>query len=150
MNGLDDLLDEVLREDGNQRLPPGMKKRILAALPVKTNPSHGRRAMWVGVAAAMLVGIFSMATWTPAPRSGGPIVATDSDHSSLVRSANSQALGEASRTRLLSYARKSDGRKSTSHGSIRIDRVVIEPLVIEPIEIASVASSGSTMKGKLR
>jgi hypothetical protein len=161
MNTFDDLLDEVLREDGNQQLPPGMKKRILAALPHKTNQFPGQRAMWAGVAAAMLIGVSGIATRTPVHTSGRPIVATGSDQSSVGRSANLNALGEAHRTPLSSSAQKPGGRKSilyksiwnrspSQQRSIRIAPVVLEPLVIKPIEIASMTPSGSTMKGKLR
>jgi len=161
MNRFDDLLYEILREDGNQQLPPGMKKRILAALPHKTNQFPGQRAMWVGVAASMLIGVFGIATWTLVHTSGGPIVATGPDQSSLVRSANPNALGEAGRTHPPASAQKPGGRKSILHKSIwnrlpsqqrsiRIAPVVIEPLVIKPIEIASMPPSGSTMKGKQR
>jgi hypothetical protein len=161
MNVFDDLLYELLREDGNQQLPPGMKKRIFAALAHKTNQVPGQMAMWAGVAAAMLIGVFGIATWTLVHSSGGPIVATDSDQSWLVRSANPHALGEAGRTHLASTAQKPGGRKSNLHKSIwnrlpsqqrsiRIAPVVIEPLVIKPIEIASITSNGSTMKGKSR
>jgi hypothetical protein len=161
MNTFDDLLDDVLREDGNQQLPPEMKKRTLAALPHKTNQFPGQRAMWAGVAAATLIGVFGIATWTLVHTSGGPIVATGSDQSSLVRSSNPNALGEAGRTHLPSPAQKPGGQKSilyksignrspSQQRSIRIAPVVIEPLVIKPIEIASMTPSGSTMKGKLR
>jgi hypothetical protein len=161
MNMFDDLLCEVLREDGNQQLPPGMKNRILAALPHKTNQFPGQRAMWVGVAAAMLIGVFGMATWTLLYTNGSPIVATDSNQSSLVRSAPPNALGEARRTHLSSSAQKPCRRKSilyqsiwnplpSEQWSIRIAPVVIEPLVIKPVEIVSMTPGGSTMKGKLR
>jgi hypothetical protein len=161
MNIFDDLLDEVLTEDGNKQLPPGMKKRMLAALPHKTNQFPGQRTMWVGVAAAMLIGVFGIATWTLVHTNSGPIVATDSDQNSLVRSVNPNGLGGAGRTHLPASAQKPGGRKSILHisiwtrlpsqqRSIRIAPVVIEPLAIKPIEIASMTPSGSTMKGKLR
>jgi len=161
MTLFEDLLDEVLIEDGNQQAPSGMKKRILAALPHKTNQFPGQQAMWSGVAAAMLIGVFGIATWTRVHVSVGPIVATASHQSSLVRSANPNALEEAGRTHLLSFAQKPARRKSilcksiwnrlpSQQRSIRIAPVVIEPLVIKPIEIASMTPSGSTMKGKLR
>jgi hypothetical protein len=161
MNAFDDLLYEVLREDGTQQLPPGMKKKILAALPVKANQFSGQRAIWVGVAAAMLIGVFGVATRTLVHTSGGPIIVPASDQSSLARPADRHTLGEGGRTHLLSSAQKQAGRKSVLHESIRprlpsqkrsirIAPVVIEPLVIKPIEIASMTPSGSTMKGKLR
>jgi len=161
MNGFDELLNEVLREDGNQQLPPGMNKRIFAALPHKNHQFPGQSAMWVGLAAAMLIGVFGIATWTLVRTSRGPRVATYSDQTSLERSANPHAPGEAGRTHLPSSAQKPGGRKSILHRpiwnqllsqqrSIRITPVVIDPLVIKPIEIASITPRGSAPKGKLR
>jgi hypothetical protein len=160
MNIFDDLLYEALRKDGNQQPPPGMKKRILAALPVKANQFSGQRAIWGGIAAAMLIGVFSVAMWTLVHTSGGPI-APASDQSSLTRPADPHTLGERGRPYLPSSAQKPAGWKSilpksirprlpSQQRSIRIAPVVIEPLVIKPIEIASMTPSGSTMKGKLR
>ena len=161
MNEFDGLLYEVLREDSNQQIPPGMKNRILAALPHQTYLLPGHGSMWIGVAAAMLIGVFGIATWILVYTSSGPRVASDSDQSLLMRCANPLTLGEAGQTDVRSTAQKPDGRKSTlrrsignrllsQQGSIRIAPVVIEPLAIRPIEIASMTPGGSTLKGKLR
>jgi hypothetical protein len=161
MNGFDDLLYEVLREDGNQQLPPGMNKRILAALPHKNHQFPGQSAMRVGLAAAMLIGVFDIATWILVHTSRSPMVATYSDQRSLERSANPHASGEAGRTHLPSSAQKPRDRKpilhrpiwnqlSSQQRSIRITPVVIDPLLIKPIEIASITPRGSATKGKLR
>jgi hypothetical protein len=158
MNVFDDLLHEVLREDGNQQAPPGMKKRILAALPHKSNHFPGQRAMWAGIAAAMLVGVFGIVTRLLLHTNGGLIVASDPDQRSVVRFANPNALGEAGRSHL-PPSEKPAVRKAILHGSIRnrlappqrpiqIAPVVLEPLVIKPIEIASMTPNGSNMKGK--
>lgn len=161
MNRFDDLLYKVLREDGNQQLPPGMNKRILAALPHENHQFPGQSAMRVGLAAAMLIAAFGIATWTLVHTSRGPIVATFSDPRSLERSANPHASGEARPAHLPLSAHQPRDRKSVLHRpiwnqlssqqrSIRITPVVIDPLVIKPIEIASITPRGSATKGKLR
>jgi hypothetical protein len=161
MNVFDDLLYEVLHQDGNQQPPLGMKKKILAALPVKATQFSGQRTIWVGVAAAMLIGVFGVATWTLVHTRSGPTIAPASDQRSLMGPADPHTLVEGRRPDLPTSAQKPPGRKLMLHKSIRpqspsqqrairIAPVVIEPLVIKPIEIASMTPSSSTMKGTLR
>src|ERR1700677_4979168 len=64
MNEFDDLLNDVLRQDGTQKPPPGMKGRILAALPAERGQLSGPRAIWVGTAAVLLIGVVGGAAWT--------------------------------------------------------------------------------------
>jgi hypothetical protein len=136
MNGFDDLLYKVLQEDCNQQLPPGMKGRVLSALPHENNQFPSQSAMWVGLAAAMLIGLFGIATWTQLRTNRGPMVTTNSAQSLLEQSANPQASGEAARTHLGLSAEKPGGRKSILHRSVRNQlplqkrSIQITPLVI--------------------
>jgi hypothetical protein len=161
MNGFDDLLYRVLQEDCNQQLPPGMKERVLSVLAHENNQFPNQSAMWIGLAAAMLIGLFGIATWTQLRTNRGPMVTTNSAQSLLEQSATPQELGEAARTHLHLSAEKPGARKSILHGSVRnqsslqrqsiqITPLVIQPLVINPIEIASITPRGAAMKGKLR
>jgi hypothetical protein len=161
MTGFDDLLHQVLQEDCNQQLPPGLKERVFSALVRENNQLPGQRAMWARLAAAMLIGLFGIATWTQLRTNRVPMVATNSAQSLLKQSATPRALGKAARTGLGLSAEKPGERKSTLNRSVRnqlpsqkqpiqITPLVIQPLEIHPIEIASITSRGSAMKGKLR
>jgi hypothetical protein len=163
MNEFDDLLNEVLRQDGNQQLPSDMRKRIIAALPPQRTRFSGRWAIWVGTAAAILVAVVAGATWTRV-RTRNPLpVAPTSGQVSLKRPGNLPKLVESHRRGFPQSGQNPAGRRLMSHASIAIhprlplqqraiciEPVNIEALVIKPIEIASVIPSGSTMKGKIR
>jgi hypothetical protein len=157
MNEFDDLLNQVLRHDGNQQLPPGMKRRILAALPAEGNQFSSQRAIWVATAAALLMGVVGAATWTMERTRSGLTVAPASKQVSLTPPVDPAKLVDNQRPGLPSSAHNPNGRKwvasihsglPSQQRAIRIDPVAIEPVVIKPIEIAALTSIGSTMKGK--
>jgi hypothetical protein len=161
MNEFDRLLNEVLRQDGTQQLPPGMKERILAALPAGRNLFSGQRAIRVGTAAALLIGVFGAAMWTIVRTKSGLTVAPASKQVSLTMPVDRAKLAASHSPGPSSSAHAPNGRKLSVYPSIHprpalqqsaiwIAPVAIEPLVIKPIEIASLKPSGSTMKGTIR
>jgi hypothetical protein len=161
MNEFDDLLNDVLRQDGTPKPPPGMKERILAALPADRAQLSGHRAIWVGTAAVLLIGVVGGAAWTMLRTKSGPTVAPASTQVLLTRPADPARLVDSLRTVPPASAHQPNGRRLILHASIhpqpvsqqhaiRISPVAIEPLLIEPIEIASLKPGSSTMKGTIR
>lgn len=160
MNDFDELLNEVLRRDVNPQPPSGLKKRIIAGLPVENKHSPDRRRAWVGVAAAIMVGL---AMWTLARmRIAFPVVAP-SEKVSLTRPDNSPEPIESHEAELLKLDQKPGARRLTPHlriavhphsvsqqSAIRIAPLEIGPIVVQSIEIASIAPGGSTRRGKIR
>jgi hypothetical protein len=159
MNEFDDLLNEILSQEGNQQLPPGMERRIVSALPVERNQFSTQRAIWVGTAAVLLMGVVGAATWTMVRTGSSFVVAPASEQISLTRLVDPAKLVESQRPGLPSAGHEPSGRKSmaslrprlaSQQRAIRIAPVVFEPVVIKPIEIAALTTVGSTTKGKLR
>jgi hypothetical protein len=161
MNEFDELLNEVLRQEGTQQLPPGMRERILAALPAEKNQFSGQRAIWVGTAAALLIGVVAGTTWTIVRTRSGLTAPPASKQVSFTRPVDPAKWLESHRPGLPSSAHKQSERKLMWHAPIHprpasrqraiwITPVAIQPMVIKPIEIASLKLSGSTMKGRKR
>jgi hypothetical protein len=159
MSEFDELLNEVLSQDGNQQLPPGAKRRLLAALPTERNRFPDQRAIWVGTAAVLLVGVVGGATWTMVRTRSALPVAPAYKQVSLTRPVDPGKPVESQRPGLASSGHEANGQKSmasthpwpaSQQDVIRIAPVAFEPVVIRPIEISSLAPVGSTTKGKLR
>jgi hypothetical protein len=159
MNEFDDLLNQVLRQEGNRQLPPGMERRILSALPAERNQFSTQKAIWVGTAATLLMGVVGAATWTMVRTRSVFVVAPASKQVLLTRPVDPDKLVESQRPGLPSSGHQPSGTKSTAsihpplasqQRAIRIAPVVFEPVVIKPIEIAALTAVGSTTKGKLR
>jgi hypothetical protein len=159
MNEFDDLLNQVLRQEGNQQLPPGMERRILSALPAERNQFSTQRAIGVGTAAALLMGVVGAATCTLVRTRSASEVAPASKQVWLTRPVDPAKLVESQRLGLSSSGHEPSGGKSmasiypwlaSQQRAIRIAPVVFEPVLIKPIEIAALTAVGSTTKGKLR
>lgn len=160
MNDFDELLNEVLRQDVNSQPASGLKKRIIAGIPIENKHIQDRRRAWVGVAAAIIVGL---ATWTLARTRMALPVEVPSEKVSLTRSINPPEPTESHAAELLKFNQLPRARRLTPHvriaihpqppiqqRAIRIAPLEIEPIVIQPIEIASVSTGVSTRKGKIR
>jgi hypothetical protein len=161
MNEFDDLLNDVLLQDGTQEPPRGMKERILAALPAERAQLSGHRAIWVGTAAVLLIGAVGGTAWTMLRTKSGLTVAPASTRVLLTRPADPARLVDSLRTVPLTSPHEPNGRSLIVHASIhpqpvpqqhaiRISPVAINPLVIEPIEIASLKPGSSTIKDTIR
>jgi hypothetical protein len=153
MSEFEELLTQVLREDGNSLPPAGMEQRIVAGLSTEKDLIAGRRRIWAGVAAGLLVGLTS---WTVARLWLATPAATPQEHVSLWRPGGlpvsmehreqkPRDRGETSHFRIAIHPHAGVRRRGIS-----IAPVQIEPLVIEPIQIASLALAGSARKGVTR
>ena len=160
MNDFDEMLNEVLHQDANPQTPSGLKERVIACLSVENKHTQNWRRVWVGIAAAMIVGL---ATWTlTRTRIASPVEAP-SEVISLTRPNNSLAPIESHESELPKFDQEPMARRlmprvrmaipphpHLQQRAIRIAPLEIEPIVIQPIEIASVSPSVSTRKGKIR
>jgi len=160
MEDFDELLNDVLRQDVNPQPPSGLKKRVIAGLPVENKHSQDGRRIWVGAAAAIVVGL---AMWTlTRMRIAFPVLAP-SEKGLLTRPDNSPEPIKSHEAELLKYDQKPRAQRlmppvriaihAQSHiqqSATRIAPLEIEPIVIQPIEIASVSTGVSTRKGKIR
>jgi hypothetical protein len=160
MNEFDDLLNDVLRQDGTQKPPPGMRERILAALPAERVQLSGQR-LWVGTAAVLLIGVVGGAAWTMVRTKSGLTVAPTSNQGLLTPPVDRGRLVKSPQPGTPSFAHEPNGRRlvlqasihprpASQQHAIRISPVAIAPLVIEPIEIASLKPGSSAMKGAIR
>jgi hypothetical protein len=149
MNEFDDLLNDVLLQDGTQEPPRGMKERILAALPAERAQLSGHRAIWVGTAAVLLIGAVGGTAWTMLRTKSGLTVAPASTRVLLNRPADPASAHEPNGRRLILHASIHPQPVPQQH-AIRISPVAIKPLVIEPIEIASLKPGSSTIKDTIR
>jgi hypothetical protein len=159
MSQFDDLLDEVLHEDGNQHPPAGFHDRLLAALPSGAGRASSVTAVWVKVAAVLVLGVVGLAAWKLFTIRDSHQVATGSTPGGFKRppispSVNGVGLQEP-------HADQFAGRNSSFHKSIRralplrprsiqIPPVVIAPLAIKPINIAAISPDVPARKGTLK
>ena len=161
MNEFDELLCDVLAADGSVEPPPGMKRRMEAALRDVTHlHRQARRTPSEAIAAALLIGVAGMAVirhhsgipqtsvsheWASIPKADGLRVAPSSP--GVQKVAPKRDYGRIS-PRVASSERD---RRRTAAG---IAPLTIESLVIEPVEIASLASDkrieNSTDQGEQR
>jgi hypothetical protein len=149
MNEFDDLLNDVLLQDGTQEPPRGMKERILAALPAERAQLSGHRAIWVGTAAVLLIGAVGGTAWTMLRTKSGLMVTPASTRVLLNRPADPASAHEPNGRRSILHASIHPQPVPQQH-AIRISPVAINPLVIEPIEIASLKPGSSTIKDTIR
>jgi hypothetical protein len=161
MNSFDELLNDVLCQDGNQKAPPGMKERILARLPATAEALPRLNAAWAVPAAAILVGVVVVATWTRMRTIRDVTSASLSQGVMLSRRADRLTPAKEHRTDVAVSTRELVTKKrralastravlSSQQRDIGIAPATIESLVIEPIEIADLAPGRSIMKGKIR
>lgn len=151
MNDFDELLDEVLHRDANPQPPADLKKAIVAGLRTEQKHTRSARSVWVGIAAAVIVGL---ATWTLTRTKVAFLVDTPSEKVAQTRpnhspqpiaSHHAASLGLTPRVSIASPPHSTSQRRA-----VQIAPLKVEPIAIQPIEIASISTGISTTKGKIR
>jgi hypothetical protein len=156
MKEFDELLNEVLLEDGNREPPIGMERRIALALSSERKRVFIRRKILrEALAATILLGLAGIWALSRSQRMvpvaskpgfvGAPKSIADNTASLPLLSRDS---GGADVERASIPERRP--RRRPQGKTLRLAPLEIEPLVIKPIEIASLTSSTSTGKGEVR